>query len=252
MRTVASQAVSVYQTVESIDPGIVMHPANIEHWIWVVNKGRSPAWHRKERNILETVGRAVAPQVVPRRPKSAGKISVAKPYNAVEEDMFRQAAELEWPSNSGALRWLAGATMGGGLTGVDAEPLGPANVVAVGDGRLKVRVEGHNPRWVPIRADYTDLVLEAIKLTSGERFISSTVYGSASGLAKQLHVEGLGSLSLRRARATWIAAQLKSDVSLRALRRICGPIHTDTLDALLRQVSDEMDDETAVLKGLAA
>ena len=252
LRIVADHTADVYRRDGTLDPDHVFHPASIDYRVMKVITGRYASTRRTVRSVLRRVGRAVAPAVSPRQTKSLGTVEAAVIYNAVEEESFRLAAELEWPSNRAARMWLSVATLGAGLNGVEAQMQGPAHVVAVGDGRLTVHVTGRNPRWVPIRADYTGLALEAVRLTSGDRFISSEAHGSASGLAKQLHVGGVGSLSLPRARATWIAAQLRSDVSLRALRRFSGPINHQTFDALVRQAAEEMDDETAVLKGLAA
>ena len=252
MRPVADLTASVYLRDGNLDLDHIFHAESVAHWVAADLKGVEASTRRTKQSVIWRVGRAVAPAVTQRRPRPIGKVKAPKIYSAAEEDSFRQAAALEWPKNHAEWKWLVGSTLGGGLTGVEAEALGPGDVAAVGAGRLKVHVAGANPRWVPIRADYTELVRDAVRETSGQRFMSSSVYGSAANLAKQLHVEGLGSLSLRRARVTWIAAQLRADVSLRSLRRFCGPVHKDTLDALLRQAAEEMDDDEAVLKGLGA
>lgn len=252
MREVARHTVSVYRRDDNLDPEHVLHEKVIEYRIENELKGRAWSTNRTTRSRLRLVGRTVAPAVSLPLPKSAGKVEPQKIYNDIEESAFRDAAELDWPTNPAARMWLVAATLGAGLTGVEAEVLGPADVHRVGHDRLMIDVAGRNPRRVPIRADYTDLARKAVALADGERFIESSGYGSASRVATQIHVNGTGSLSLPRARATWIVAHLRADVSQRAFRRYSGPVHHDTLDRLMRQAADEMDDLDAVLKGLSA
>jgi len=252
MRTVAEHTLFIYNRDNTLDSEHIFHPENINYWI----QNKLPVLARSSirtlRSRLLHVGRVVAPTVSPSQLPLLNSSDGQQIYGEAEEDAFRQAAELDWPTNPVARMFLVGVTCGAGLKGTEAELLGPADVHQVSDGRLMVQVTGPNPRLVPIRAAYTDLVRKAAMSVSGHRFIPSAVYGSASNLARQITVHGVGPLSLPRARATWIAAHLQADVSLRALRKICGPLHKDTLDRLLRQVAEEMDDQTAVLKGLSA
>ncbi|WP_419865381.1 hypothetical protein [Candidatus Poriferisodalis sp.] len=252
MSTVAEHTLFIYRRDDTLDSEHVLHPDNINYRIQKKLQGFARSTVRTIRSRLLHVGRIVAPLVSP-SPLPPLKTSDGQQiYSDAEQDAFRQAAELDWPTNPAARMFLVGVTCGAGLKGTEAELLGPGDIHPVDGRRLMVQVTGPNPRLVPIRAAYTDLVRKAVESADGQRFIPSAVYGTASNPARQITVQGVGALSLPRARATWIADLLRADVSLRVLRKICGPLHKDTLDRLLEQVAGDMDAQEAVLKGLSA
>ena len=58
------------------------------------------------------------------------------------------------------------------------------------------------------------------------------------------------SLSLRRARNTWLVAHLRANTPLPALRRLAGRLSHRTLEALYQHVSDELTEEEVIEMGL--
>ena len=59
-------------------------------------------------------------------------------------------------------------------------------------------------------------------------------------------------LSLRRARSTWLSAHLVAGTPLASLRRVAGPLSSNTLDGLLGYANASTDDMTAVTGALGA
>ena len=71
-------------------------------------------------------------------------------------------------------------------------------------------------------------------------------------LCRQVGFGGHGSLSVRRARSTWLVAHLHAATSLAALRQIAGPVSGDTLTGLLTASASGLDPVDAAVGGLGA
>ena len=89
-----------------------------------------------------------------------------------------------------------------------------------------VQVRGSDARLVPIRECWTDAALRAVKLVRErsepyDRFITAQDRNAPARAANRLRI-GDDSLSLRRARATWLTAHLVAGTPLLVLREI-GP-----------------------------
>ena len=106
------------------------------------------------------------------------------------------------------------------------EPLRSATCTRVEAGRLVVQVRGRDARIVPIRACWTGTAHRAIHLAKERaepcpRFIVAQDRNAAARAAHRVAV-GDTSLSLRRARATWLTAHLEAGTPLPVLREVAG------------------------------
>ena len=118
----------------------------------------------------------------------------------------------------------------------------------LGNGHLAIRVWGRNSRLVPIRRDYTDLARAAADASATDRLIPTNGRNIVTTTASRLNP----SLSLRRARSTWLVAHMTAGTSLAVLRMIAGPLSANTLDGLLGYVTADIDEEAAALGALGA
>ena len=119
-----------------------------------------------------------------------------------------------------------------------------------------VRVRGSDARLVPIRASWTDTARRAIQLVQDRsepcpRFIPAQDRNAAARAAHRVAV-GDTSLSLRRARATWLTAHLTAGTPLPVVRAIAGPLSAATLDDLLAATRYTVTPEQAVTAALGA
>ena len=244
-------AVWAYLALGSVDPTIVLHPHNIQHFVSHVSADRSPAWRHAARSALCRVGRAAnrdgwAPSL-----PQFGRPGRPRPYSSEMEAGFGLAAVMPGRSHRVGRMWVVCAGFGAGLLGPEIAVAGPQDLLALAGGRVAVRVGGTNPRLVPLRSAYTDMALRASQAAEGARFIAAEGRNAVTSIAGRLTVAGEG-LSLRRARVTWLAAHVTAGTSLAALHVISGRVGTQTLDSVLAHLAADMSPEQAALEGLQA
>ena len=257
MRATTLLALWGHTELRTLDPLVLFSAHNIEHFSTRVNRHRSRAWQHQTRWVLRCVGRKLNPDGFSLELPLVGQRSPSMPYSAQAESVFRFAAMASEASNRVSRRVLVAATLGAGCQGIEAVGLTPDDVVVLAGGRFAVNVRGRNPRLVPIRAAYSELLREAVEESDGSSFFRGSSRSMASLLAARLLENpaatnrGRG-LSLRRARSTWLAAHLAANTPLGALRVIAGPLSWRTMDFLIEHVSVGIDPDTAVEQGLRA
>ena len=257
MRATTLLAVWAYAELRSLALEVVFSVHNVEHFSTCVNRHRSKSWKHQTRWVLRCVGRKLNPDGWPLELPMVGKRLPSMPYSIQAESGFRFAVMASEASNRVSRRVLVAATLGGGCQGTEAVGLTPDDVVALAGGRFAVNVRGRNPRLVPIRAAYCELLHEAVKESNGGRFFRGSGRNMASLLAERLLENPAATnrrkgLSLRRARSTWLAAHLAANTPLPALRVIAGPLSWNTMDSLIEHVSAEIDPQEAVAQGMKA
>lgn len=232
----------------------VCHPDNVDHYVSEVNGHRSIGWQREANRTLEQVGRAVTARFWPRERTRLPKTGPALPYSPKEEAAFRLAATLKKKPVRAASAAVTSLTLGAGLSAIDIQQATPDDVVDLDDGRLGIWVApiGQEPRLVPIRSDYTDLLNRAIEHSNGQRFVRGTSRNSVFQLAKRIEVHGLGHLCLTRARSTWLQAHLRAGTRLEDLLVIAGPLSMNTLNQLLGPLAKAVSPMDAAMRGLGA
>ena len=246
----ARLAVWAHRMLGTVEASTVLHPHNVTHFVMYVHADESAGWRHCARSARQRVGRAVCPELwLPAAPP-AGRPPAPVPYTALQERRFALAAVMPGRSHRVARMWLVAASLGAGLRGAEIALCGPGNVVPAPGGRAAVQVPGECPRLAAVRGAYTEMALHAVRDCAAPRFLAGAGRNAASSIAGRL---GTGDgLSLRRARATWIAAHLTARTPLAALRAMAGPLGQRTLDGVLDHVADAMTPEDAVAVGLEA
>ena len=161
------------QALGTTDARTVLHPDNVEYFSMVVNKHRPVTWRESTRGVLRTVGRSANPHWPP-PPRTVGRRPLAAPYTQHEETKWVRAARLVGHVNRACRMWIVGGSLGAGLKGTELAAAGTEDVVEIANGGIAVQVRGSQPRLVPIRETYTDLVWESIGAIPGGRFIPAT------------------------------------------------------------------------------
>ena len=128
----------------------------------------------------------------------------------------------------------------------------PDDVTYMGNGRVGIWVRDTRSRLVPIRANYTELVLQAVMFAGDGQFIKAKNRNAVFNAARRVMVHGFGPLELPRARSTWLIAHLTAGTPLAALRAFAGPLSMNTLDALIGPASQALPPEAAAVEGLRA
>ena len=241
-----------HRALGTVDRDIVLTPENVEYWSMSQNPHRSPKWRERTRWLLRIVGRAANPTAWPPPPQKVSRLKVAKPYTAVEEAEFITAARLPGRSNRATRMWVVSGAFGAGLNGVEVAAVRAADLEHLDHGRLVVRVRGNNARLVPIRAAYTNLARAAAILCPTGRFVTGDHRNAVHAVTRRLGPVNAQGLSLRRARSTWLSAHLVAGTPLASLRRVAGPLSSNTLDGILGYASTSLDDMTAVTGALGA
>ena len=235
-----------------LDPATVWHPTNARVWVDEANAHRSVDWRQEAGRTLAQIGRAVNPRSWPEPTAPLSKAGPASAYDETAEAALRHAALLRGEPNSASELAAAGLSLGGGFRSRQIAAAGPGDIVDLGAGRVGVQVRGPRQRLVPIRADYTTLVLRACEFAGGERFVTAQSRNAVYSAAKRVMVHGLGHLELARARSTWLTAHLVAGTPLTALRVIAGPLSLNTLALLLTEAADAFSAEDAAVEGLRA
>lgn len=252
---VAPMAVWTHETVGSFGTSSIT-PRNSEAWVCIVNRRRPQGWRNAVRAALRLVGRAVNPQAWPERPDEVGRPQACAAYHPAEEAAFIQAVGLPGADEPVLGLAVTGLSCGAGMRGPEIVTAQIGDLKPVGSERLAVKVRGSDARLVPIRACWTPVVRQAVKLV-GERpgtsatFIRSQDRNAAARAANSVTI-GHARLSLRRARATWLTAHIIGGTPLPVLRQIAGPLSAATLDDLLAAADVTITPEQAVTEGLRA
>ena len=244
-------AVWAYLTLDSVDPTIVLHPHNVQHFVSHVNGHRPQPWRHAARSALCRVGRAANPDGWAPSLPQFGRKGTPSPYSSEAEAGFGLAAVMPGRPHLVARMWVVCAGFGAGLLGPEIAAAGPQDLVALIGGRIAVSVGGRNPRLVPVRIAYTDLTLRVLQATDGYRFVTAKNSNAVHSIAERLTVAD-ESLSLRRARNSWLAAHLVAGTPLPALRVLAGPVSATTLNGLLDHVVADVSADDAVMQGLRA
>ena len=230
----------------------VWHPDNLHHFVAEENGHRSDDWQYELDRRLNQIGRAVNPRFWPREPKKRERRHPSAPYSAVEEDALRAAAAHLGEPGRPSEAAVTGLSCGAGLSAPDIALALPTDVIDLGKGRLGIQVVRHHPRLVPIRADFTELVVRAVEFAGDGPFVLARCRNAVYSTAERVHVHGFGYLKLKRARSTWLQAHLVAGTPLAALRVIAGPLSMNTLADLLGPASEAFSAEAAAIEGLRA
>ena len=235
-----------------LDPATVWHPTTVRAWVDEVCADQSVDWRQEAGRTLTQIGRAVNPQYWAEQVAPLTKTGPAAAYDATEEAALRHAALLRGEPGSVSELAVAGLSLGAGLRGPQIAAAGPGDIIEMGAGRVAVRARGPHSRSVPVRADYTPLVLRAREYAAGERFVTAQSRNAVYSAAERVMVHGFGHLELARARSTWLTAHLVAGTPLAALRVIAGPLSLNTLTSLLNASADAISAEEAAVEGLRA
>ena len=248
---VSEFAMWMYETSGVVDVRLLC-PGNVEYWANEVNADRAETWRSDKRWLLRRVGRAGFGDGWPSVGEPTRKHVPISPYTPGDETAFRISATLPARAEPAGRRWVVAATLGAGLLSPAIAAAETSDVIALGGGRVGVRVGGRHPRVVPVRRDYTPLVTEAAGLVGDGTFVSASHRTAVSALCRQVGFGSHASLSVRRARSTWLVAHLRARTSLAALRQIAGPVSCDTLTGLLTASATGLDPVDAAVGGLGA
>ena len=225
---------------------------NINKWLLEGAKGKTQGWKHHARSVLRRAGRKVNPAGWPPDVQIRSSKAAAA-YSPAEEAALVLAAGLPGRRNAAAQMALAAFTIGGGLRGMEAALVRPADLVDWDSGRLAVRVPGSHSRLVPVRELCTGLLRRASELVAADqRFIATAGKNAAYTTASRVSVEGIGALSLSRARSTWLSAHLRAGTPLPVLRAIAGPLSANTLDDLMDAAALAVDPCEAVEQAMGA
>lgn len=248
LRATSEFTMWAYDTSGVVDARL-LSPTNVEYWVNQVNADRPKTWRDSKRYMLRRVARAAFPGGWIQPGEPVGKRVPAVPYTAGDETVFRISACLPSRAEPAGRRWVVAATLGAGLLGPVIAAATTDDVIELGDNRLGIQVRGKHSRVVPIRADYTPLLAEAMELVGDGRFVTATHRTAVYMLCRQVGFDGKG-LSVRRARSTWLVAHLHAATPLSVLRRIAGPLSGDTLTALMASSAADLDAVDAASRGL--
>ena len=257
----AEYAMFAYQTLGATDLDAALTPPLVERYVnhKADRPGSKATSHSSKSSLwwsLYTLGRAVNPDDWPKAGINAGPPDASLRYTAEEEEVHRQSALMPAGKHTAARMITLAMGNGGGARGPEIVAAVPDDFEDLDDGRIAVRLGGRYPRKVPIRPEFTDLVIQGIEthLTEGkkadEQFIPDA--STLSYIAGRLGAHGEGGLSLPRSRASWICAHLEAGTPLAALRALAGPMTPRTLVQLLDQTGAAVDEDTALKQGLRA
>ena len=227
------------------------HPENVRVYVDEVNRRRSVDTRQELRWTLSELGRANSRFWSPETEKLT-RSGPATPYDLVEEAALRLVPFLKGEPGRPEELAVAGFSLGAGMNAPQIRLATSGDVIDMGNGRVGIEVKGNHARLVPIRADYTSMVLRAVEYADGDRFVKAKSRNAVFCAAERVMVHGFGHLELTRARSTWLKAHLNAGTPLPALRVIAGPLSMNTLDALIGPVSESVTAQAAAVEGLKA
>ena len=235
-----------------LNPETVWHPETVRIFVDDINGHQSVDTRQELGRTLKAIGRAVNERFWPAELEKLPKSGPAVAYDATGEAAMRLAPFLKGEPGRPEELAVAGCSLGGGMNAPQIRLAMPSDVIDMGNGRVGIQVRGTHPRLVPIRADYTDLVLRAVEFAGDGPFIRAASRNAVFIAAERVMVHGFGHLEFARARSTWLKAHLEAGTSLPALRAIAGPLSMNTLDALIGPISEALTPEAAAVEGLEA
>ena len=244
----------------------VLDPDTIERLAVQENPDRRAAPRGELRRRLTRMGRAANPACWPMESQRLKKAATALPYSGDDEEDFLLTGDLWCRPGKTAETAVICLAPGAGISGAEIGLMTPHDVVPYaesalaklegiarsGGDRLVVNVKGKNPRVVPIREPYTELTRRLLEDARGGPFFNATYTNRVYCAAARIPTRDGDHLRLRRARTTWLRAQIQADVRLDRLRVIAGPLSANTLDDLINMCADQVDPADAVLEGLKA
>ena len=238
-----------------IDIEEVFNYHNINCFLAHKSNERDDGWLREIRSRLCRVAQAANSDGFPQKSPSYGMSKIAFPYPADEEDIWSFVARDTEASNRASRLAVVAFSFGAGLRGGEIALVVPSDLEFRNDGRIVVTVPGKWSRRVPIRDAYSDLVRQAVDAADGAKFLRGSGDAAASMVASRLvenpDVTGRrNGLSLRRARNTWVAAYMRVDFPLWALRVLAGQLSAKTINGLIDHIYADNDPEDAVELGM--
>ena len=250
----ASFGISAWMLAEVGSLGVetVWHPENVRIFVEKVNGHRSVDWRQDVHRTLKQIASVVNPQFWTAEIQPLPRSGPAVPYEPSQEAALRRVAFSKSEPGRPDEAAVAGFSLGAALNATQIANARPSDMIDLGEGRIGIRVTGTHSRLVPIRADYTELVLRAVDFVDRDRFVTATSRNAVYTVAQRVLVHGFGHLYIKRARSTWLLAHLKAGTPIPALRAIAGPLSMNTLDALCSFAVDGLTVETAAIAGLRA
>lgn len=252
LRVLVAMLLHVYRTDGDLDLETILVSDFIDYYATSVNKHRSFAWKHEARSTLTHIAKTTNSHAWPVKYHNLKRHVTSFAYSDDDEATFRLFGELALQRGRLDEAFMVAASLGAGLSGVEIVAASPTDVEEMGDGRLGIRIARKNPRLVPVRKDYTELMRLTLRSTGRKPFIRKPYSNQAHFVADRIRVKCLGRLSLRRTRSTWLTAHLVAGTSLAALRAIAGPVSANTLNHLLDRASKQIDAEKAAREGLGA
>ncbi|MDA8038887.1 MAG: hypothetical protein M0Z69_06935 [Actinomycetota bacterium] len=224
-RKLAEIYVDTFKRLGTLDVNVVLSLDNVYYFVDVVNGDQSSYWRKKARADLIRYAKALTATVVfPPQPLRVPRNRALPPYpTAVEMACLEHARSLTGPL-AGRRMTVVALGFGAGLAGVICCTFTPEHFVDLGHGVLGVRVDGPDPRIVPIRGRYRDLVEEAIALADGGPLIGkvgadSEAISTALNAFQSLSAERI---TVPRLRATWFVRLLDAGVPVQWALHWCG------------------------------
>ncbi len=221
-----------------LDREVILDPATVERFARVALAGdRSAATYRSDLRRMAPLLTKMAPWEP--KPTALATRTVAPPYSPSELRLL-QVDALHQPSairRRGARAFLA-LGLGAGLDGRWVGSVTAADVRRR-DTVVEVRVGPPAPRWVVVRANWEDEVLDLAR-TAGTQYLMGGRSTSRHRVADK--VKGLScptnhpALSPPRLRSTWLVEHLATGTRLPELCRAAGFEGLTTLTDLLRCV----------------
>lgn len=248
MRYNASYLVFLWSTLGISDPKDAYTQHNADIWLRSLRSTRNDSWCYQARRMVERVGRAVNPEGWTKKPIQLKRPGDPMPYDEAEQAMFARSLRHVVRADLAQRIWVGAGALGCGLRGTEMEAARAEDVEEV-TGGLLVHVRGANARCVPVLHRYTDLVLDAMESVGDGPFIDAKRPSAAAGIAAGIRV-GDESLSLSRARATWLTTHLRGGTALDVLRVIAGPVSANKLTGLIERAAARLDSLEAAMRAL--
>ena len=272
-----------HQTIGSLD-GTAINPRNVDVFVFKASEDFSRGWKGAARWALSEVGRAVNPSGWPEKSPHLSRPTHSAPYSADQEELFLTEADLPRRSTRGSRLFLVVGACGAGMLGHEIAVSEASDVSETAGGRLVMQVRGPNARLVPIRERYSEAAREALRIVEERptsvrgvvsppesarealriveerpeglhrRFLTATSPSAPGSVANTLTAgcdATEGHFSLRRGRATWLAAHLRAGTPLHVIKTLAGPVGELTLTRLVDTL-EPLTPEEAVAEGLRA
>jgi hypothetical protein len=243
---------------QALRPGELLRTGLVEEYLSGPMSTRPSSTRGTVRSALRRSLRNLAPELAPAKFPYA---SVQPPYSAQEcAALVRLARNQPTPATCRNLSAMVGLGLGAGLGANEQRSVAPIHLrdVELSDGvtGLAVTVLGARARTVIVRADYEELLREALALhfvegrketdlLYGNSATRQSVAGTVTKSAK-VAIGGTVDVSIARMRSTWLVALASAPVSLGALLNASGLRSARTLVDLLQYCPMPSEAEVAV------